>query len=128
MTGQNDDKQNGRKTRTDQVAFDRDKTNVGKPARGVGRRSTEEVHREKEKAKSPVRGLKPAGALPPENISIDLKTSEEWGPYYAEEPSPYNDVDQIHRKIYLASKSTKLELSNMGLEEPLPREAAPSRQ
>lgn len=45
-----------------------------------------------------------------------------WGQYMEEEGSKYNNAGDIMHKITLARKSTKLDLSKMGLCDPLPTE------
>lgn len=46
----------------------------------------------------------------------------EWSQWMSEEGSKYNDNGEIMHKITLARKSTKLDLSKMGLCDPLPKE------
>jgi hypothetical protein len=44
----------------------------------------------------------------------------EWLEKFPVEDSPYNDIVSLRKTIYLATKSTKLDLSKRGLLDPLP--------
>eukprot|EP00960_Hanusia_phi_P009628 279956-Hanusia_phi.AAC.2 len=52
----------------------------------------------------------------------DENALEAWMAAHMEVGSAYNDNYEISKRIYIATKSTKIDLSKMGLQEPLPSE------
>ena len=62
-----------------------------------------------------------------EQMTREARILKEWMSKFPVENggqgSPYNDREKLQKCIYLASKSTKLDLAKMGLVDPLPVDA-----